>query len=426
MTDAKPQRMWNRAFVVLWLGLLQSYVGDAFLAVGLMWMVLELTGSPIAASTVLILQGVPKLIGPIAGAVIDRANKKALLIASDVMRGAVLLALFALSQIGALQLWQLYAMVVVLSAAAIFYGPALRVLVPQLVPNDKLPSANSLIQMGQQTSMIAGAILAGLILAVTGASWALLIDGASFLIVAAAIYSVRFPKSPGPTGSIQPSKVLSDMVNGLRFIFKTPEVATLTFLAFFLNLVLSPVNVIFPVFSSTVLGEGVTGFGYLASAIAGGLLIGNFFAGMVIGDRLTFARSIGLGLAGMALSLFAVGSSTTLVPAVLGTVAVGATVPFVQIPLVSRLQRHVPGTFQGRVFATMETLITIATPLGAAVAGQLLARTPASDVFKIGALGTFVVLVGWAGVQFVQRRSDPSTLTLSESGTGVESQRPAG
>lgn len=173
-------------------------------------------------------------------------------------------------------------------------------------------------------------------------------------------------------------------------------------------------------------GSRPSGFGYLASAIAGGLLIGNFFAGMVIGDRLTFARSSGLGLAGMALSLFAVGSSTTRVPAVLGTVAVGATVLFVQIPLVSRLQRHVPGTFQGRVFATMETLITIATPLGAAVAGQLLARTPASDVFKIGALGKFVVLVGWAYVQFVQRRPDPSTLMISESGTGVESQRPAG
>jgi MFS transporter, DHA3 family, macrolide efflux protein len=137
----RPARLWNRSFAILWCGLIQSYLGDTFLAIGLMWLVYEDTGSAFAAGTVLALEGIPKLLGPLAGVIIDRTSKRMLMIGGDLLRGGLLLMLFALHLLGALALWHIYVTVVIMSTAGLFYGPSLKILLPTLV-NDASPAAS--------------------------------------------------------------------------------------------------------------------------------------------------------------------------------------------------------------------------------------------------------------------------------------------
>lgn len=394
MSEEQPAKLWNRDFSILWAGLIQSYLGDAFLEIGLLWLVIELTGSPLAAGGILALEGIPKLLGPLAGVVIDRSSKRFVLIMADLTRGLVLLLVYALYITGLLAVWQLYFLVVILGSMTIFYGPALRVMLPTLIPDTALPAANSAIQGGQQVAMIVGASLAGILLATIGTPAALLVDGISFLVAAFALSLVHFPAGLLQSRRLSARAVWQDMIGGLRFIFFTMQVLVLTGLAFFLNLVLSPVNVIFPFFSQNILGQGVEGFGFLATAIAVGLLLGSVTAG-VVGDRIPYIWSILLGLLGMTLALISLSFAQNLILALVLTALLGFMTPFIQIPLVSRLQRAVPPNYQGRVFATMGTLVSLSTPIAAAIAGQALAALPVPFIFRAAAVGTLLVAVIW-------------------------------
>ncbi len=393
MAQAQPARLWNRDFSLLWIGLVQSYFGDAFLVVGLTWMALEMTGSPAAAATILALQALPKLLGPLAGVIIDSANKRALMIGTDILRGLLLVLLFVLHMSNVLAVWHLYLMVVLLSALSLAYAPSLRMLLPSLVPDTQLPTANSALQFGQQGAMIIGMSVAGIALATVGAAAALWIDGISFLLGAALIWFVRFPSDMLSTTALGPAQIWSNLRNGVRYILGAKEVLSFSLLAFVLNLVLSPVNVIFPVFSMNVLGAGITGFGLLASAISIGLLLGSLVSGLVIADRLPYTYAILIGLLGMSLALFGLSLSKVVLLALVLTALLGMMAPIIQIPLVSRLQRSVPREYQGRVFATLDTFVTLAIPLAAALAGQALLAFPVTWIFLGTAIGVLLVAV---------------------------------
>ncbi len=388
-----PSKLWNRNFSILWVGLLQSYLGDAFLNIGIMWLILELTGSAVIASTLIILENTPKVFGPLAGVVVDRTDKRNLLIFSDLIRGAVLLALFLLYLFHMLAVWEVYVGVAILGLFAVFYGPALQVALPRLVPPSSLTQANSLVQGGQQLAMIVGASLAGVILAAFGSDIALLVDGISFIVCGLMLFAIRFPKEP-EEGGMNVDEVLHDLKEGLRYFGRAKEVLLITAIAFVINAVLGPVNVVFPIFAKEVLGGGVEAFGFLASAVGVGMLLGNVAVGS-IGDRISYVQSIAVGLVMMFLMLVALGMSRSVAMALAATSVLGFAVPFIQVALVSRLQRSVPQKIQGRVFATLGSVVALALPISAAVAGQMLEKFSVTIFFYASAVGVLAVAAVW-------------------------------
>ena len=403
MNSAPSKKLWSRDFTILWLGLVQSYIGDAFLAIGLMWLVLDMTGSPTAAATLVALGGLPKLLGPLAGVLVDRSSKRKLMIGADLVRGVILIAIYILRVMQLLQVWHLYALVILLGAMSIVYGPSLRVLLPNLVANESLPAANSLLQGSLQLAMVLGTSLAGIVLAMFGTPIALLVDGISFLLASVVIWFVHFPPQLLQTAKLEFGHVFKDMLDGLRFIVNTQEVLLLTVLAFFLNLVLSPINIILPFYSEKVLGSGVEGFGFLASAISIGLLMGNLLAG-TIGDRIPYARTILLGLLGMTAVLASLSMISLLWPALILTAALGMMAPVIQVPAITRLQRTIPPGLQGRVFATWEALVTLSIPIAAGVVGQALVTMPVPVIFGGAAIGTLLVTLLWSLVALRRSR----------------------
>ena len=395
MSQAQEPRLWNRSFTILWAGLVQSFLGDAFLTVGLMWLVLESTGSPLAAGTVLVLGGIPRLFGPLAGVVVDRSSKRGLMIGGDLVRGVSLIVVFLLHAAGRSGLWHIYGLVVVLATASLFYDPSLRVILPALVPDARLPAANSILQASESAAAIAGSMLAGVTLAAFGAPLALLIDGISFLLAALALAWVSLPVRLLEHRALGAREVGRDLIRGLRFIFGTREVLALLLVVFVSNLVLSPVNVIFPVYSREILGQGVTAFGFLVSAFAAGFLVGSAVAGVL---RWPHTWAILAGLLLMSAGLTSLSFARTLMPALLLTAGLGMVAPIVRVPLVSRLQRSVPQDYQGRVFATLSSFVSLSVPLGAALAGQALTTVPVTWVFRGAAVGLLIVSAIWLEV----------------------------
>lgn len=350
-----------------------------------------------ATATLLALEGLPAIFGPLAGSIIDRGNKRHLMISCDIARGALLIALFVSCRGRNLSLNWLYAVAVLSSTLGLLYTPLLRIVLPSLVHDKQLSAANAAIQAGQQFAMILGSALAGVSLATLGAPLALLIDGITFVIAAIAILNIRFPLDP--PGSIKATSmpIVRDIAEGISFIMSTPELLLMISVLFFGNLILSPVNVIFPIFSQQVLMQGVRGFGFLATGITIGLLIGALIAGFV-GERFSFSWAVLLGLIGMSASLAGLSTVKNIWEATAIVTLLGVFAPLVQVPFVARLQRIVPKAFQGRTFATMSSLVSIALPLGAALFGRALVAVKITHVIRFASGGCLLVaFIWWAG-----------------------------
>lgn len=390
----RPERLWSRDLAILWGAIVQSAFGDAFLAIGLMWLVLEKTGSPLAAGTLLAIEAAPKIFGPFAGVLVDRKNKRTLMVGSDLIRGGLLLLVFALHTTGHLAVWMLFTVAFFEGALTLVYGPTLKVLLPKLVPDRKLPAANSTFQAGQHTALIVGTASAGLILSRTGAPLALLVDGVTFFAAAGLLLLVRALRTGPAPQRMTRRVVVEDLRAGLQYLARSREILAMTVVIFTANFLLGPINVVFPVFSRDVLGQGVEGFGFLASAVAVGLLIGNVIAG-ALGDRLPFAQSIFVGIAGMGIVFAGLSFVGTLTPAILLSGALGIMMPLAQIPIVSRLQRVVPEALQGKVFATMSSAVALAVPIGSAVFGQAIEVWSVPLLYRLAALMLVLLSVAW-------------------------------
>lgn len=395
-----PTRLWNRDFRLLATGLVISYVGDAFFAIGIVWLALAVTGNALVAGTLMAVYGLPSLLlGPVAGALVDTWNKRWIMIIADGVRGLLVLGVYGLSKADALPLPLLYLGVLLLAFCDTLYKPALRVLVPTLVPDSALAGANSFVQGSQQFAMIVGAGLAGMVVARFGTELTILVNALSFLVSALALWLVRFPARLVVGRKASMSSLLASTWQGIRYVGRTPDLLVIVLLAFGMNLVLSPANVIFPIYSRDVLSAGPEGFGWLSASIAVGMVVGNLVLGL-FGRGLKGPLSMALGIFTMALGFTGLGLVRALGPALGCVIVLGAAVPFVQIPMVTYLQRQVPVEMQGRVFATFGTISQASVPLGAALAGVALAALPAGAVFQMAAGG----LLGVYGVLQLYRR----------------------
>lgn len=397
---AAPDRLWNRDFRLLSVGLVISYIGDAFFAIGLIWLALAVTGNALVAGTLMAVYGLPSLLlGPVAGALVDTWNKRWIMILTDGVRGLIVLGIFGLARASALPLPLLYAGVLLLALCDVLYKPSLRVLVPTLVPDAALPRANSFIQGSQQFAVILGSSIAGLVVAHLGTDVTMLVNALSFLLSALALYLVRFPERLVQGRKASARALLASTWEGIRHLGASADLLVIVLLAFGMNLVLSPVNVIFPVYSRDMLLTGAEGFGWLSAAIGLGMILGNLLLGLA-GHRLRGQASMALGIGVMALAFAGLGLTAQLTPALLCVMTLGAAVPFVQIPMVTHLQRNVPMEMQGRAFATFATISQASVPLGAAVAGIALSALPVGLVFQAAAVG----LVAVYGVLWLYRR----------------------
>ncbi|MHB9145402.1 MAG: MFS transporter [Symbiobacteriia bacterium] len=399
MAESKARGLWNRDFTVLMSGLLISYVGDAFFAIGFIWLALNLTGDPRVVGVVMALEGLVVLaVGPVAGALVDAWNKRWIMILADGVRGIIVLLVYLLFRAGTLTVPVLYLSVVLLALCDSLYKPSLRILVPTLVGNESLPAANSFIQASQQFALIIGAGVAGVVVTTFGTSVTLIIDAASFFISALALVLVRFAAQLVQARRATAASMARDTWEGLRFSFGQPNLLSFMVLSFSLNLVLSPANVILPIFSRDTLGAGAQGFGLLGAAIALGMVLGSVVAGMT-GHRLAPWTAIGLGLAvltGSMLSLSLVGG---IVSALLIIALMGAAAASIQVPMVTQIQREVPPQLMGRTFSSFSSVSLAANPIGAALAGFALKSLAPPLVFRVAGFG----LLGVSLVVFIYR-----------------------
>ena len=276
MADPRPGTLAafrSRDFRLLWGGQTISFVGDAAFIVALGWRVTSLTGKASSLGFVLAVETLAMLATLLLGGVLaDRYSRRLLMIGSDLARAVVMLVFFMVDATGHLSLGAVFALAVCFGLADGFFQPAFGGIVPLVVEQPILPSANSWLGIARNGSAILGpAIAAGLYGAVGPAVvWA--IDCASFVVSAVALWLAR-PRSIQPGAQLG---VRKELVEGFRYVISVPWIWTgIAAATVILMLAMSPFTALLPDVVESHYHRGVGAYGLLFSAMAAGMVAGS-------------------------------------------------------------------------------------------------------------------------------------------------------
>jgi DHA3 family macrolide efflux protein-like MFS transporter len=401
MTDKRPSGygavLRNRDFFILWSGSLISSLGDALRNIALLWLVKELTGSNLAMGTVMLFSMLPYLLlGLFAGAIVDLADRKKIMVWSDVIRGGLSLSVPLLLATGHLAFWHLCAMAFLMSSVSAFFQPAMQASIPNVVGRDHLITANALGSLTFQISGIVGPALGGAIVGLAGTQPAFIADGVSFLVSAAAILLARIPGARPAAGQPRPNvaRVLSGVKEGFAFIASRRLLLSLVVMALVVNFISAPIMVLMANHVDTAWHAGAQGYGLLGSALSLGALVSTLVLGAVAA-RFKAQRLAVVGLAAMGLCTLALVPASRLEHGVAIFLALGLANPVINIPLITWLQKWTPDRVRGRVSSAVQVGAMAATPLALGLAGW------ASDVFGTRSIFAAAGLVTVAGALFL-------------------------
>jgi DHA3 family tetracycline resistance protein-like MFS transporter len=383
----------HRPFAILLVARAISSLGDFVHDVALAWLVLELTGSAAAMGVVLTAQLIPALLLlAFGGVVADRWPKVRTMIASDAIRGAVVVAIAILVATRAVGLPHLVLLGVVFGAVSAVFLPTWSSVVPDLVPTEDRSSANALATLGTRVAGILGPSLGAALVALGGTSLAFSFDAVTFGVSIVLLLLVRAPRRADPVPAAERPSAFTDLREGYRAVIAQPWIAIGIAAAGLTCITLAgPVETNVPLLIERAFGGDVRVLGWYGSAMA----VGSVVAAVVLGSRTRLRRRwrfvyvpwVAAALAASALGL-PIGVAGLLVAAAgfgFGTVGLG-------LAWVGALQDHVPPQLLGRVIGLDYLGSASLLPVGALVAGAAADAIGPQPVFVAGGLVSAVVL----------------------------------
>jgi MFS family permease len=360
----------SASFRWFWLGFTFSAVGDAMTRIALIWYVYQSTGSPQAVGWLLLCYTGPVVFGGLfAGSLLDRFDRRMVMLIDNTFRGAVVALIPLLYFSGHLALWHLYLVASVYGCLMMITLAGAPALIPALVQKSQLATANALETLSYTLSGVLGPPLAGLLIARLGAPSVLVIDVLSYAAFALALTRVHAPSERSTHGKdVVTSYRLQDAVS---LLLKNKVLLSTTLMFMVFNVGEGFLSVWLPLFADRMLRGGPELYGVLLGALACGEVVGSILSG-----SLAFPLSLGAliclaqVLAGISLSLLLLG------PTIWWTIVGLALLGLFSAPLTIWAQtlrmQIIPEQLRGRAFALLRTLMQSAGPLASGGAGLLL------------------------------------------------------
>jgi len=354
----------NRSFLAVWSASVVSGLGDKIAVIALYLLVYRVTGRAVDLGLLAAVQILPAiLLGPLAGLILDKYNRKTVMVWSEVGSALVVAALpFA----GSLN--QVYLLAGLLAVGRQFTGPARLALVPDVVPGEQLDKANALAMVTKNVVLLAGPAIGGAVVAIWSTSTAFWLDAVTFLASAGILLSRRFtylesevdgkrraagPLTPGDTIAMRAWRGLRE---GIAILWGRPRLRfAFLFLSatVFVTAMQTPLVVLV---IKDILGQGDAALGFVLSASGLGGIAGALVGGMLLAGRRPL-RTVTwlLAVDGVLLMLFAVNHNYWLALGLFG--CFGAVGTVAQISLATFLQRETPEKQRGRIFGWLGAII---------------------------------------------------------------------
>jgi DHA3 family macrolide efflux protein-like MFS transporter len=393
---ASLMAFFNRSFIVLWQGQLVSQLGNQAFLIASALFTLEHTGSTTLVGAVMIASTIPVVVlGPFGGTFADRHSRRAILIATDLLRAGAVggLALILLSR---QDLTTSHIALLVVVAAfngimAALFTPAVQAIIPDLVRDDRLASANAVSQFSNQAAILIGQAIGGLLYLRWGPAGLLLFDAISFAYAALAtgfIPADAPPRRQTVRLSHSMRRYMVETREGIAYVRQRRGMGTILVTFAGVNFLFMPVFVLLPLYVQTVLGAGVEWYGFLLAGSGAGALCGALASVLVTRGR-SNATVLGVCVAGIGCCVLALAAASAPRMALAAFVAIGVFSSVINVTVMTRFHAAVPREVKGRVMALVVVSSTAAVPLGMALGGVM------GDLWR-GSLAAVFALCGGA------------------------------
>ena len=406
---------WLRNYLPMWIGQAVSLLGSGLVQFALVWYMTEKTGSATVLAMATFVALLPSVIlGPFAGALVDRLNRKAIMIISDTAVALATFALVVLFHLGIAQIWHIYVALFVRSLCGSFQYPAMQASTSLMVPREHFARLGGINQAMNGVITIVSPPLGALLMSVMTMQAVLAIDlvTAAIAISLLALF-VRVPQPPRSqtAEALTPARVLADVRNGLKYAVGWSGLFKLMVMASLINMLASPAFSLLPLMVTKIYGKGAAEVAWLESALGLGIVAGGLLLGLWGGFKRKTATTL-TGLIGMGAGITVLGLTdrNTYLLAVGMMGLVGLMNALANGALGAIMQTKIPPEMQGRIFTVIGSLASAASPLGMLLAAPVAEKLGIRAWYLIA--GVFCAAMGVYG--FLKR--DVYTLDDQEPG----------
>jgi MFS family permease len=389
MTFARYRHIFqNRSFALFWAGFTCSVLGDAMTRVALTWFVYETTHSAAALGWLTLCYTGPIIAGGLlAGSLLDRFDRRTVMLVDNIVRGLSVALIPLLNATGHLALWHIYAVAGIyglLMMISLAGGPAL---VPALVRQEQLDTANALEMLSWTLGGVIGPALAGLLIGVIGAPNVVIVDAISYAVFALALSRTQLASAA--EGQAPPGDTGARLGHAVRLLMGNTILLATTLMFLACNIGGGAMSVWLPILADRQLHGGPELYGTLLGALALGEVLSAFLVGgvripLTPGTLICLAQTLsGVALGGVLLS-----GSPWQVGLALGVFG-ACSAPLTIWAQTLRMQ-IIPERLRGRTFALLRMLMQSGNPIGGALAGALLPTLGIAGLVGISALAVGV------------------------------------
>lgn len=371
-----PER-WAPRFFTIWVGQAFSLVGSALVQFALVWWMTSKTGSATVLATATLFSLLPQIVlGPFVGALVDRWNRRLIMILADsgiALATGVLIYLFASERV---QVWHVYVILLLRSLGGAFHGPAMTASTSLMVPQTFLTRLAGFNQTLQGLISIFAPPLGAFLIGILPTQGVLAIDIGTAALAVLPLLFISIPTPPRQAaqadGSAQKTSYWQDLRQGFRYVVRWPGLFALILMAMLLNFLLVPASSFLPLMVTKVFGKGVVELGWSETLFGVGMIVGGVSLGAWGGFKRKIYTSM-MGILGISIGIILMG----VVPAdkfglfLAAGLVLGAAQVFANGPLGAIFQSAVEPDMQGRVFSLLNAGATAMMPLSLLVAGPI-------------------------------------------------------
>jgi DHA3 family macrolide efflux protein-like MFS transporter len=381
-----------RPFFIIWTGQAFSWFGSELVQFALVWWLTKSSGSATVLAFATTMAVLPRIfIGPFAGALVDRWDRRIVMLVADGAIALATLVLAVLYGLGIAEIWHVYGLMFVRATGGVFHLPAMAASTTLLVPEKQLARVAGLNQTLAGAVTIVSPPLGALLLELLPMQGILAIDIITAMLAIGPLLFLRIPRPAHPAEADGRAafglSVLADLRAALRFVWGFAGLRSMIALIMLLNVLGWPLVTLAPILITRHFGGGAVELGWFQSALGFGAILGGLILGMWGGfQRRVITLLLALILDGVSMIVLGLSPATAFLLAASAWFCVGLMSSAINGTSMAILQATVPPAMQGRVFALNWSCVTAIAPLGLAIAGPVADRLGAPIWYVIAGI----------------------------------------
>jgi DHA3 family macrolide efflux protein-like MFS transporter len=396
---------WQVRFFTIWTGQTLSLVSSELVQFALVWWLIETTESATVLSVATMIALLPRaILSPFAGALVDRWNRRVVMIVADsVIALSLVWLVFCFST--KVQIWHIYVIILVRAIGGVFHMPAMLASTSLMMPKKYLSRVAGMNQMMHGIVMVVVPPLGALLLGIMSFRDIIALDIVGAMLAIAPLFFIHIPQPQRDTAFPGAKLVWGDVCQGLHYIQNWRGAVGMLTISTLINFIMHPAFQLIAILVVSQFGGEEIEFGWMAAALGAGFVAGGLVLSVWGGFRRQMQTSL-MGIVGAGLAILIVGLApqTAFLMALGAIFMAGFMMPMCMGPIQALVQSTVDPSMQGRIFTIMSSASTLISPLSLGIAGPLFDVLGPQAWYAWG--GIAAVLIGLIGL------STPTILNL--------------